>query len=239
MDDLFPSIGSTLNEGLTGHPFEIFLGEEPMALGGHVNEAIMTDQDYDFSQLVARLRTGDSAAAAELLERFEPEIRRTVRVRLTDPRLRRVVDSMDVCQSVFANFFVRASLGEYDLERPEELLRLLIVMVRNKVIDQTRRMQAGKRDQGRLEIVSDSVLNRLPSNGIDPASLALNRDLLQKAQNCLTASENYLAQQRSLGRTWQELAVELGATPDALRKQFQRAMSRVASALNLEGDPNE
>ena len=55
---------------------------------------------------------------------------------------------MDVCQSVLGSFFLRAALGEYDINRPEDLIRLLISMTRNKVVDATRRQRAQRRQQG-------------------------------------------------------------------------------------------
>ena len=75
-----------------------------------------------FQDLIRRVRAGDEVAAAELVRRYERHIRRVVRVRLVDPRLKRLVDSMDICQSVLASFFVRAALGQYSLKTPEELL---------------------------------------------------------------------------------------------------------------------
>lgn len=72
-----------------------------------------------FAEFLRRIRAGDEHAAAELVRRYEPAIRLEVRLRLGDPRLRRVLDSMDICQSVLASFFVRAAVGQYDLERPE------------------------------------------------------------------------------------------------------------------------
>jgi hypothetical protein len=32
----------------------------------------------------------------------------------------------DICQSVMASFFVRAAAGQFNLERPDELIRLLV-----------------------------------------------------------------------------------------------------------------
>src|SRR5260370_42515253 len=99
--------------------------------------------------LLRRLRAGDADAAVELVRRYESEIRRAVRVRLTDPRLRRVLDSLDVCQSVLGNFFVRVAGGQYDLEQPRDRLRLMVAMARNKVLDHVRRQHAVRRDQRR------------------------------------------------------------------------------------------
>lgn len=62
-------------------------------------------EDLSFVELVRNVRTGDESASAELVRRYEPAIRIAVRARLTAPGLRRLFDSMDICQSVFANFF--------------------------------------------------------------------------------------------------------------------------------------
>jgi len=63
--------------------------------------------ETSFCDLVQRVRCGDGLAAEELVRAYEPEVRRAIRVRLTDARLRRLVDSVDICQSVLAGFFVR------------------------------------------------------------------------------------------------------------------------------------
>ena len=63
-------------------------------------------EDLAFLDLVRRVRDGDEEASAELVPRFEPAIRVAVRVRLTDPGLRRVFDSKDTCQSVLGTALV-------------------------------------------------------------------------------------------------------------------------------------
>ena len=77
-------------------------------------------ESSEFSEFIRRIRAGDDQAARELVERYEPVIRRQVRVRLSDPRLSSLFDSADVCQSVMASFFVRAAAGQFDLEQPDE-----------------------------------------------------------------------------------------------------------------------
>ena len=63
----------------------------------------------EYSEFIRRIREGDEHAAEELVRRYEPEIRLEVRgwLRLRNPALRRVFDSMDICQSVLASFFAR------------------------------------------------------------------------------------------------------------------------------------
>src|SRR5207247_5024880 len=99
-------------------------------------KGIAMSDDNLFQNLIGRVRAGDQDAATELVRSYEPAIRRAVRFRLKDTRLRQHLDSMDICQSVLASFFVRAALGQFELEESEQLLKLLTTMVRNKVANQ-------------------------------------------------------------------------------------------------------
>jgi RNA polymerase sigma-70 factor (ECF subfamily) len=188
----------------------------------------------DFNDLLARVRNGDQAAATDLVRQLEPELRRAVRVRLSDPRLRRSLDSVDVCQSVLANFFVRLRLGEFDLSGPDQLLHLLLVMARNKLHDRARRQQAQKRDQRRCEAQADGDLDALPDRGHEPASIVAWRDLLEVVRRSLTDEERQLADHRALGLDWPQIAALLGGEPSTLRKKLNRALDRVTAHLGLE-----
>src|SRR5258708_26892090 len=112
--------------------------------------------DRSFREFIGRVRRGDEQAATELVRRYEPAIRRAVRFRLTDVHLRRTCDSMDVCQSVLLSFFVRAASGQYDLDTPEQLLRLLTTMARNKLLNHARHEHATRRDN---RLVADDIAN--------------------------------------------------------------------------------
>jgi RNA polymerase sigma factor (sigma-70 family) len=197
----------------------------------------MTGQD-PFPELLGRLRGGDEAAATDLVRQYEPIIRRAVRVWLVDARLRRLFDSTDVCQSVFGSFFVRLSLGQYQLERPEQLINLLVSMARNKLTDQARREQAECRDNRRLE--SGGIEDRPIASRTDtPSEVVSARELIQEFRSRLTEEERRVAEGRALGREWSDLAAEMGGTGEALRKKFGRAVNRVARELGLDEFDNE
>jgi len=188
-----------------------------------------------FADVIARVRRGDEQAASELVRRYEPEIRREVRFLLRDPFLRRTFDSMDVCQSVLGSFFLRAALGEYDLDRPEDLIRLLISMTRNKVVDATRRQRAQRRDHRRSTSL-DAV--DLAAQTPSPSQVVEGRELLAAFRDRLSNEERQLAELRAAGREWADVAHELGGTAEARRKQLTRAISRVSRELGLE-EPND
>src|SRR5262245_32527837 len=99
----------------------------------------------DFPAFLTRIRAGDQQAAAELVERFAPIVRRTIRMRWHLPEMSRLLDSMDVCQSVLASFFVRAAAGQFELEQPGQLIALLLSMARRKLAFTVRKQRAQRR----------------------------------------------------------------------------------------------
>src|SRR5947208_3012046 len=114
-----------------------------------VRRLTMSD-DGTFADFVRRIRAGDEQAAAELVRKYEPLIRREVRLQLEDRRLNRIFDSLDVCQSVLASFFLRTAAGQYDLEQPAQLVQLLVTMARNKLASEARRQNRQRRDHRRV-----------------------------------------------------------------------------------------
>jgi RNA polymerase sigma-70 factor (ECF subfamily) len=190
------------------------------------------EEQGTFADILARVRAGDEQAASDLLHAYEPQIRRVVRVRLTAPSLRRQMDSMDICQSVMGDFFVRAAMGQFDLDSPAQLLGLLAKMAQNKLIGQARRQRAARRDVRRLEPGGNGDLS-LAGSDPTPSRVVAGRELLQLVRTRLTEKDRYLAEQRALGRSWQELATELGEKPDALRMRLGRALDKVAADLGL------
>ena len=191
-----------------------------------------------FQELIGRVRNRDPEAAAELVRRYESAIRRVVRIHLRDARMRRVLDSMDICQSVLASFFVRTALGEYELETPEQLLSLLTSITRNKLANQANRLHARRRDIRRdADVAEDAAI--AVDQASDPSEQASAKEILEKVRDRLDADERYLAEQRALGRGWKEIAEEIGGTDVALRKKLTRALNRVMAELGLDETNNE
>ena len=188
-------------------------------------------EDMAFADFIRRIRTGDDRAARELVERYEPVIRREVRVRLRDPRLYSQLEWTDVCQSVMASFFARAAAGQFDLEQPDQLLRLLVVMTRHKVSSQARRHRAGCRDYRRLEPCDPAYLEGHSGSTPSPSRLVAGRELLDEYRRRLSDEERMLADLRAEGCEWAEVAGRLGGTPAGRRKQLARALDRVEHQL--------
>lgn len=181
-----------------------------------------------FRDVLTRVRAGDQAAAAELVRLYEPEVRRLIRVKLTDPNLRRVVDSADISQSVLGTFFVRVAAGQFDLGEPADLVRLLVTMARNKILDHARKPAARA-----TRTADPAVWETVTAPGESPSAVVAGEELLAAARARLTGEELAIADMRKAGRGWNEIAAGAGVTPDAARKKLERALDRVCQELGL------
>jgi RNA polymerase sigma-70 factor (ECF subfamily) len=191
------------------------------------------DAANPFADFIHRVRAGDEQAAQELVRRFEPLIRREVRLDMEDRRLARLFDSMDVCQSVLLSFFVRAAAGQYELDRPEQLLKLLVAMARNKLASAARREHRQRRDQRRTT-GDPAALDRVVDDEPSPSQVVAGRELLEEFRRRLSPEEQQLSELRRRGLSWSAIAGQLGGTAQARRVQLSRAADRVLRELGLE-----
>lgn len=189
----------------------------------------MSDAVGPFRELVRRVRTGDERAAEELVRDWEPALRRIVRVRLFDRRLRRVVAESDIVQAVLGSFFVRAALGDLELDTPDALARLLATMARNKIIDEARRAARRPGDVPSDASEPDAAIAAGPS----PSRVVFLREVLDAARRQLAPDVQQLIAWREDGVTWDEIARRIGGTAEAARKRLTRAVDGVAVGLGL------
>jgi RNA polymerase sigma-70 factor (ECF subfamily) len=190
-------------------------------------------EEPSFRDFLRRIRAGDQEAAAELVRRYEPAIRLEVRRRLDDPSLAPLFDSLDVCQSVLASFFVRAAAGQYDLDEEGQLLALLVGIARNKVAVQVRNQHRRCRDSRRRHPEGQDLLEAC-AGGLPPERQAAGRELLEAVRRLLTEEERFLADLRGEGLTWPQIADRVGGQAQARRRQLDRALDRVAGQLGLD-----
>ncbi len=192
----------------------------------------MADEE-DFGEAIRRIRAGDEQAAAELVRRYEPLIRRVVRVHLEDQRLRRVFDSMDVAQSVLASFFIRTAAGQYDLDSPEQLVRLLVGMTQNKLAAAARKQYRHRRDTRRTED-ANGRLEWMATDDPTPSEQLANQEVLDALRQQLTLEERQLANLRADGLSWDDIAARLGGKAQARRMQLARGVERAARKVGLD-----
>ena len=187
--------------------------------------------DQEFQAFIERIRKGDSSAAEELVRLYEPIVRRQIRMQMVDSRLSRLYDSVDFSQAVMASFFLRGA--EFELQEPQDLVRLLMTMARNKLASSARRVLAQKRD-GQRRDVDAPLLNQVADGSDTPSRIVSMLELIAEAKKKLTPEEQQLVDLRSEGKSWDEIAIELGGTAQARRMQLARAMERVTESLGIE-----
>jgi DNA-directed RNA polymerase specialized sigma24 family protein len=192
----------------------------------------MSDES-DFGELIRRIRVGDEQAVEELLSRYLPVLKRTLFVRLRNTALQRVVGESDICQSVFNSFCARAALGQYELNRPQDLVNLLMRMAHNKLTAQKRHHEAECRDVNRTG--GDPQEVPVVATGPTPSQQVSVKELLSETRRRLSEEEWQLVELRHhQGLEWAEIAERLGGTAEGRRKQLERASDRVAMELNLD-----
>lgn len=190
-----------------------------------------------FNQLMIRVQAGDPDAAAELVRSYEADIRMEVRVRLRvqDGRVRRMLESMDIVQSVLASFFAGVAAGRLAPEHPQQLLALLVAMTRNKLLSQVRHQRRHRRDARRVQSL-EPVAFEMHASEESPSQVIAGRELLSEFRKRLSDEERQLSERRANGEPWTAIASVLGGTPDGRRKQLERAFDRVAQELGLGED---
>lgn len=192
--------------------------------------------ESDFDDLLNRVRKGEAEAAAEIVRQFESAVRVAVRVRLTDPALRRQLDSMDICQSVLASFFFRMANGLFDVRSPAQLVALLTRMARHKLAWQVRHSRQLRRDVRRVAGRDSAAAANVVSTAPGPARHAEGRELLRQTWQQMDPQMRRIASLRLDGQSWEQVAATMGGTGEARRKQYHRGLDSIARLLGIDHD---
>jgi len=186
----------------------------------------------EFTQFVDQIRLGNGQAAEELIRRYESAIRVAVRIKMTDPSLKRELESMDICQSVFASFFLRAAAGQYDLSNQKNLVGLLVRMAQNKLAMQVRKQYQQCSDiRKNLKFEAGTIDHA--GREATPSRIVAGQELWNKVQAQLSQEEREIVRRRASGEGWEEIATGMGGSADGRRKQIKRALDRVSEQLGL------
>jgi hypothetical protein len=189
--------------------------------------------DAEFEDLIRRVRAGDKDAAAALVRQYESAVRVAVRARLFDAEMRRQFDSMDICQSVLASFFVRVAAGQFDLHRPSQLVALLTKMAQNKLAWHVRYNLQQRRDIRRMQPDEGEVTQR-SSSECDPARQVEVKELLERTWQTMDTELREIASRRLEGQSWTQVATAIGGTAGGRRKQFERGLDEIAARLGID-----
>lgn len=192
-----------------------------------MNETLPEFQDF-YSGLMER----EPEAISRMLTRFEPYLLRIVRRRL-NVRLRTKVDSIDVVQSVWASFF-RVADRVSSFDHSGQMLKFLITIARNKVMDEMRRTfvtakRALNRETSLFDLGPDE---NTPADVVDtrlsrPAELADARDHWRVWTRGQPKKHQRVMELRAAGATYKEISDRLGIHERSARKIINRLIDRI------------
>jgi RNA polymerase sigma-70 factor, ECF subfamily len=190
----------------------------------------MADNDA-FSLLMARLRSGEDAAAREVFDRFAGRLVALARGRF-NRLLARKVDPEDVVQSAFKSFFVRHRAGTLDVGDDDGLWNLLTLITLRKCADRAEYFLAGRRDAAREATgtanggVPDAwlvALDRQPR----PEEAAILAETVEHLFRDVGAHERPILELSLQGYTTSEISVRLGRAERSVRRLREHIRKRL------------
>jgi RNA polymerase sigma-70 factor (ECF subfamily) len=164
-----------------------------------------------FDNLLARLRQGESQAAAQVHAEFTRRLCALARSRL-EAQILAKEDPDDVVQSVYKSFFVRQQAGEFAISDRDGLWAVLATITVRKCINRREHYRAARRDVDRERRTE--------------ATSAASDDTVRGPADLMAAREPL-----------PEEAAELAETVEQLLAGFE-GLDRQIAVLLLQGEPH-
>lgn len=199
----------------------------------------MTIDVTEIQALVDRLRSGDQSALAVLFDKYRPQLRRMVELRL-DPRLSPRVAPSDVLQEAYVDALRRQ---EHYFKRPELSFYVWLRLITNQsLVDLHRRHLASQmRGAGReaaapwTNATSISLARHLIAQMDSPSQVVRHGEMLSQVQAALEELDPLdreiltLRHFEELGNN--EVAELLGLAKAAASNRYVRALGRLREVL--------
>jgi RNA polymerase sigma factor (sigma-70 family) len=183
----------------------------------------MSDTNRQFQTLLRQLQEGSEEAARELAATFRDHVLRCIR-RTLHRRMRRQYDSLDFEQIVWASVLTEPEKIA-DIRSPEQFVRFLVGVARNKVAHAGRHMEARKNDVGRevrLDDAGDIAGPHPISRDPTPSAAAIGQERYEQLVDRPLERDRQIVELRSEGNTFEEVAEKLGIDERTARKVISR-----------------
>jgi DNA-directed RNA polymerase specialized sigma24 family protein len=191
---------------------------------------LASPDDSPVQDLLARLRTGDERAAAELFGRFAHRLAGLARQKL-GKALRGKEDPDDAVQSALKSFFVRYAAGQYELASWDDLWGLLTRITAHKCGHRFERFHAARRDVRRevsAPTADDSnasweILARDPK----PAEALVLAELLEELHRPLGDRDRGILSLRLQGEEVATICTQLQCSERTVFRVLERIRSKL------------
>jgi DNA-directed RNA polymerase specialized sigma24 family protein len=173
------------------------------------------------------LQSGDEQAVEVMLRELDPFLRKVIRMRLVDGRLRRVLDTTDIFDSLLKDFLTRDTNCQTPGQSSAGLRAYLAAAVHHKIQTKARkeRRHAGSLPDGWEPVDPEAT----------PTSRIEDEDMQEAVRRRLPADAQSLFHLKAQGLSWNEIAGRVGGTPDALRMRLTRAVAAALHDLGCNG----
>jgi len=176
-------------------------------------------------QLLRRIREGESAARQALYERCLPLLQRWAHGRLP-ARVRDIADTDDLVQVTLLRALNH--LEEFEASGSGSFLAYLRQILLNEV-----RAELRKRQRGIVKVDIESLV--LADESASVVEHLVGEERLRAYENALAtldrSDQELIVMRMEFGLSYQEIALEVAASPDAVRMRVARALKTVAGHI--------
>ena len=181
----------------------------------------------EFKQLLDLAKSGDADALGKISQTYAPQIRAIARVQI-GPALQPYLDSIDIVQSIQKSIVTGLRDAKLRFTCREELMALMVVMVKRKIARQWRKVKRQQRISG--EIGKNESLQQIIENLVPVDESENSLDLKQQIQSALDELQDVdrsLIELRLNGYNTIGAAKELGLDPNVARVRLSRARKKL------------
>jgi RNA polymerase sigma-70 factor (ECF subfamily) len=188
--------------------------------------------------LLNRWRSGDEDAARELFQIYEERLLGLARQRISQ-RFGSRLDPEDVVQSVFRTFFTRSKEGKFQVEKADDVWKLLARITVHKTFRQIAFHRAAKRNVNMEKTQGDdphdyvlSLLDRGPT----PEMANQFLDQVEHLVNRLSPNHREILELRMQGYKDVEIAEKLNVSDRTIRRAMEQVrLCAEQGGLTLNG----
>lgn len=185
--------------------------------------------------LVRRLSSSDDSAAEELYREIAPYLRLVVRRNLPR-RLRAKFDSVDIVQSVWADFIDGLHRGRWRFEGAAQLRAFLLKSARNRLIDRVRQFRVAAEHERPFS----SAIARRAGSEARPSQHAQANDLWERMFAVCPVEHRELLQMKTSGASLAAIAKCTGLHIDSIRRILRRIVRQVSlDPAEANADPTQ
>lgn len=176
--------------------------------------------------LLAKLSTGDEAAAEQVFRTYEPFLRMVIRRQLS-PRLQAKFDSIDVVQSLWADLVEGFRQRQWHFENANQLRAFLITAARNRFNDRYRRQRrALEREQ---PLLGSGAQELFASGDPTPSEVVQAGDVWEQMLKFCPPEHRQLLELKRQGASLTDLVTQTGLHEGSIRRILRTLARKMAA----------